>query len=291
MIKLSVKESGFQGCFYDTGTESKAALIVMTGSDGRLAYAQKIAKQFADNGVPSLALAYFHTSETSKDLVEIPVEIIERSVSWLRDRGFQKVAVYGVSKGAEYALLSASLLKQVNAVIAVSASCCIFEGLHHMRPAAKSSWSWRGEALPYIPFGNYTPQQLISSLRKNKEIRFVDEYDRLLDTEMNESNTIKVENINGPILLISAHEDVMWPSERMANLIVNRLKNNGFQFACRHEVYKRASHVLTPNSSPVLKMFRVERMYSKECNASRNSAFALSLDFLHSLSLPKEARR
>lgn len=215
MIKISVKGSGFQGCFYDTGTESKAALIVMTGSDGRLAYARQIAKQFANNGVPSIALAYFHTSETSKGLVEIPVEIMEHSVNWLRGRGFQKFAVYEISKGAEYALLSASLIKQINAVIAVSASCCIFEGLHRMRPAARSSWSWRGEALPYISFGKYTAQQFIKNFRKNNEIRFVDDYDRLLDTEMNESNTIKVENINGPILLISAHEDVMWPSERM----------------------------------------------------------------------------
>lgn len=112
----------------------------------------------------------------------------------------------------------------------------------------------------------------------------MDDYDRLLDTEMNESNTIKVENINGPILLISAHEDVMWPSERMGNLIVNRLKDNDFKFTCHHEVYERASHVLTPNRSPMLKMSRIERMYSKECNDSRNSAFALSLDFLHSVS-------
>ncbi len=285
MIRTSVKKDGFQGCFYEADSKSRLALIAMTGSDGKMAYAKQIAKQFADSGVPSIALAYFHTSETSKNLVEIPVEIMEHSVNWLRGKGFQKVAVYGISKGAEYALLSASLIKQINAVIAVSASCCVFEGIKHMRPAARSSWSWRGEALPYISFGKYTAQQFIKNFRKNNEVRFVDDYDRLLATEMNESNTIKVENINGPILLISAHEDVMWPSERMGNLIVNRLKNNDFKFTYHHEVYERASHVLTPNRSPMLKMSRIERMYSKECNDSRNSAFALSLDFLHSVSL------
>ena len=76
----------------------------------------------------------------------------------------------------------------------------------------------------------------------------------------------------------------MWPSERMGNLIVDRLRNKGFPYSYQHAVFKYASHVLTPNRSPMLKIFRIERMYPKECNASRNSAFALSLDLLHSLS-------
>ena len=288
MTKTSVKENGFHGCFYESGSESNLALIVLTGSDGRLEYASQIAKRFSESGIPSIAIAYFNTSETSKDLSEVPVEIIEHAVSWLRGRGFIKTAIYGISKGAEYALLSASLIKQINAVIAVSASCCVFEGLTaKKRPAAASSWSWRGKALPFISFGNYTPR-FFSNFLKDREIGFIDEYDRLLDTEMNESNTIKVENINGPILLISAHEDVMWPSERMGNLITDRLKSKNFEFPYRHEVYQYASHVLCPIYSPVSKIFRMERKYRKKCDISRNEAFKLSLDLLHKVSISFE---
>jgi dienelactone hydrolase len=263
--------------------ESELALIVLTGSDGMFTAARKIAKQFADNGISSIAVAYFNTSETSKDLVEIPVEIIEHSADWLRGRGFKKVAVYGISKGAEYALLAASYISQLNAVIAVSPSCCVFEGLtKNKRPAAKSSWSWKGIPIPYISFGGYIPH-FLGILRKNKEIRFVDEYNSLLDTEMNESNTIKVENISGPILLLSAHEDVMWPSERMGNLIVNRLRDKRVKFQYRHEVYPYASHLLCPISTPWSRIFKMERSYRKECNTARDNAFKLSLDFLHSI--------
>lgn len=247
------------------------------------AAARTIARQFADNGVSSIAVAYFNTSETSKDLAEIPVEIIEHSADWLRGRGFKKVAVYGISKGAEYALLAASYISQLNAVIAVSPSCCVFEGLtKNKRPAAKSSWSWKGNPVPYISFGEYIPR-FLSIFRKNKEIRFVDEYNSLLDTEMNESNMIKVENISGPILLLSAHEDAMWPSERMGNLIVNRLRDKKVKFQYHHEVYQCASHFLCPIYTPLSRIFKTERSYRKECNTSRENAFKLSLVFLQSI--------
>ena len=94
--------------------------------------------------------------------------------------------------------------------------------------------------------------QFLKNFLINREIRFVEMYDQLLNTELNEANTIQAENINGPILLLSAHEDVMWPSERMGDLIIDRLKSKGFPHSYQHEVFKYASHVLTPNSSPVL---------------------------------------
>ena len=284
MLKTSMQNDGFQGCFYETGSPSETALIVLTGSEGKLAYAQAIATRFAKRGIPSIAVAYFKTAETLKDLAEIPVEIIEHTIGWLKNRGFEKIAIYGFSTGAEYALLAASLLQQINAVIAISPSCCIFEGLTaKKRPAAKSSWSWQGKALPYVPFGSDIPHYM-SSLLKYGEIRFVGDYNRLLDTKTNAANMIAVERIHGPLLLISAHDDAMWPSERMGNLIINRLKNNNFPFPYRHEVYHYASHMLCPIHSPANKIFKMERKYPRECDEARAHAFELAVDLLNSLS-------
>ena len=44
----------------------------------------------------------------------------------------------------------------------------------------------------------------------------------------------KVENINGPIILISGKNDQIWPSEKMCNQIVDRLKKNNFKHDFKH---------------------------------------------------------
>lgn len=283
MIDTSVKNDGFHGCFFDTKLEIRLAMIVLSGSDGMFSVAKKIAKRYMDNGIPSLAVAYYNTPQTPKNLAEIPVEFVENAVRWLRGRGYVKIAVYGISKGAEYALLSASLIENINAVVAVSPSCCVFQGLTaNRRPAEKSSWSWRGNSQPYVSFGTYIPH-FFSNLLTNREIRFFDEYNKLLDTELNEENTIKVENIKGSILLLSAHDDTMWPSERMGKLIEERLTQKGFPHFFRHQVYEYASHALCPISSPLYKGIRMERKYPKECAQSRENALNLSLDFLDSV--------
>src|SRR5690606_16515467 len=45
---------------------------------------------------------------------------------------------------------------------------------------------------------------------------------------------IAVENINGPILLLSATQDEFWPSMEMSEAIVERLRDKAFPFAVEH---------------------------------------------------------
>lgn len=43
-----------------------------------------------------------------------------------------------------------------------------------------------------------------------------------------------MENINGPVLLLSANKDEMWPSKEMSNEIMIRLKSKSFQHLYQH---------------------------------------------------------
>ena len=45
---------------------------------------------------------------------------------------------------------------------------------------------------------------------------------------------IKVENISGPVLLISGTEDEQWPSMEMSEIIMERLTANNFAFPSQH---------------------------------------------------------
>ena len=58
---------------------------------------------------------------------------------------------------------------------------------------------------------------------------------------------IKVENINGPILLFSGVEDEVWPSSIMSDMIENRIKMNNFDFDFENIKYENAGHLISSN--------------------------------------------
>lgn len=263
-------------------SEKQIAIIVVSGSDGGITWAGKIAKLFASNGIPSLALAYWKTKNTSKILSLIEIEIINSAVIWLKQSGYSKVGIYGVSKGAELALVSASLISQLEFVIAVSPACCVFEGIEKRSYSGTSSWTWQGKPMPFISFDGIRINSIKNAL-KNGEYGFNQQYLEVLANKKDESNTIKAENINGPILLLSAKEDAQWPAEKMGCMIYNRLKEKQFAFPFRHEAYAPASHILCPVSPLSRFAYRQERRFPKECARSRKEVFELSLEWLRGL--------
>ena len=58
---------------------------------------------------------------------------------------------------------------------------------------------------------------------------------------------IKVENINGPILLFSGKDDKVWPSSFMADMIEERIKENSFQHSFENIQYINAGHLISSN--------------------------------------------
>ena len=268
----------FQGIFYPSKTSDKA-MIVVSGSDGGIKWANKIASVYSEHGIPSLAIAYWKTKYTPKALALIPIEIIQHAVLWLMKNGYSKVGIYGISKGAELALTSGSLIPQIEFVIAVSPSCCVFEGIAKPAYSNTSSWTWGGKPLPYASFHNISVS-IIKNILKNYEFGFVKQYIDVLETNKNEENTIKVENINGPILLLSAKEDAQWPSVKMGKMICDRLNDKEFEFPFHHEIFYPASHILCPVKTKMRFVYRIERRHKKECEMARKQALKMSLDWL-----------
>lgn len=273
-----VLDKGFQGVFYPSKTNGKA-MIVVSGSDGGIKWASEIATVYSAYGISTLAIAYWKTKYTSKSLALIPIEIIQHAVLWLKKNGYSKVGIYGFSKGAELALISGSLIPQIEFVIAVSPSCCVFEGIVKPAYSGTSSWTWGGQPLPYASFHNI-PVSAIKDIFKNHEFGFVKQYIEVLETKKNEENTIKVENINGPILLLSAKEDAQWPSAEMGQMICDRLNKKEFAFPFHHEVFYPASHILCPVKTKMGLAYRMERQHKTECEMSKKQALKLSLDWL-----------
>jgi hypothetical protein len=66
----------------------------------------------------------------------------------------------------------------------------------------------------------------------------------LVQKNLPEECMIKVEKINGPVLLISGAQDMVWPAAKMSLRIEERLRKNGFKHEFNNVIFKDGGHDL-----------------------------------------------
>ena len=57
--------------------------------------------------------------------------------------------------------------------------------------------------------------------------------------------TIRVENIQGPVLVVSGEDDQLWPSSLLADRVIARLAQHQHPYPYQHLKYQGAGHFLT----------------------------------------------
>jgi dienelactone hydrolase len=202
----------------------------------------------ASRGYAAFNLAYFAEPGLPRGLVNIPLEYFEHAIRWTRAQpwlhdGF--LAAWGPSRGGELALLLGATFPDINAVSAWVPSGVMFWpiGLAEQgdtRPPA--SWTWHGKPLPYLQENNGSVEALPPQ-QPGQPTAYTPIYLRhLRDERAVERATIPVENIRGPILLVSGTDDQMWPSSVLADIAMRRLQSNGFKFPFQHLKYQGAGH-------------------------------------------------
>lgn len=240
------------------------ALICFSGSDGGIELAKQLADVFQAKGLTTLALAYVLEEGLPGQFSGVPIDFLEAAAKRLHDMGYQKVGLWGISKGAELALVAGSLLPGlVNAVVAVDPMNTVCQGFVKDKGISfvpGSSWSFHGKDLPYSAYGT-EKFPLGSILRKSLKIMDVTMYDLYLPLveNPNPEAVIKAENITGPILLISSKMDNMWPSELAAKHIMKRLQDCSFPYAYKHLSYDYGGHMFVPMDMKQLKLFKGDR--------------------------------
>ncbi|MEQ9412440.1 MAG: acyl-CoA thioester hydrolase/BAAT C-terminal domain-containing protein [Cyclobacteriaceae bacterium] len=213
--------------------DNQPLLVGLGGSEGGNAWTSDRWKakrdEFIDKGYAFLAVGYFGAKDTPEVLDRISIDALYKAiidVSTNPKIDGNRIALIGGSKGAELALLLASYYPDITGVIALVPSYCSFPAL--TLTASTSSWTYKGEEVPYVPMPwAAVPSAIKQDLRSAFSIM-------LEDKEEVEKALIKVENINGPILLLSAKNDEMWPSTEMSNEVVARLQQKGFEYPYQH---------------------------------------------------------
>lgn len=229
--------------FPPSGQLKKVAILFLGGSEGGMPTSS--VDSYTSRGYPCLKVAYFGTEHTPAHLEMIPLEYFEEVIRQFRlhpEVGNSKIVVKGGSKGGELALLLASCYRQIEGVIARVPGSVVFQGIGGSLKT--SSWSYKGQPLPFVPY--YKPFDYSKIV--NNQWRPLYELS-MTQTEAVEKATIKVENINGPVLLLTGKEDKMWPSSEMGDMIIKRLKDHTFPHWYTHCAYEHAGHSFDERST------------------------------------------
>lgn len=216
----------------------------------------------------------------------VPIDFLEAAAKRLHDMGYQKVGLWGISKGAELALTAGSLLPElVNAVVAVAPMSTVCQGFVKSKEIAflkGSSWSLHGKEIPYTPYGmeKFPMGHVLRQSLRAREMTMYDLYLPMVEHPAPEA-VIQVEKTTGPILLISSKMDAMWPSELAAHKITERLQERGFPYFYQHLSYDYGSHLFVPMEMPSAKFFKGERGKNKEGGRkARMDSLTKTLEFV-----------
>ncbi len=213
--------------------KNQPLIVGLGGSEGGNAWDsdrwKKTRDQFINNGYAFLALGYFGAKGTPEQLDRISIDAVHKAIIEASKNSkidSTRIAIIGGSKGAELALLLASYYKDINCVVAIVPGYAAFPALTF--GASTSSWTYKNEEVPFVPMPwKAVPSAIKNDLRRAFEIM-------LEDKEAVEKALIKIENINCPILFVSARKDEMWPSTEMSEHMMMRLKVHNFSHPYEH---------------------------------------------------------
>lgn len=287
-VTYHVKSDGFHGELFcpERDAYPGKALICFSGSDGNFKWSQRLAQIFQAHGQTVLALAYVMEEGLPRAFYHIPIDPLEAAARRLHAMGYEKVGLWGISKGAELALTAGSLLPGlVNAVVAVAPMNTVCQGFTMKKGISLvpgSTWTFHGQEVPYTLFGldKFPLGKVVWRSIKAREVTMYDLYIPLVN-DPDPAAVIRAEDITGPVLLISSRMDTMWPSTEAAERIMERLREKNFPYPYQHLNYDHGGHLFVPMELPLAKFFKGDRGRNKEpSRKARMDSLTKTLEFV-----------
>ena len=264
--------------------EPRPAIILLGGSEGGDSGSRSLAPLYAAEGYVVLGLPYYSPAwggqaqfpDLPSAFADIRVDYLEEAVVEIRKRDdveADKVLLVGVSKGAEFALLAGALIPDESAgggfcgIVADVPSDVVWEGWGAGTEAGQvSSFSWRGESLPFIPY-----QDIGRALDSSDSYTMTDAHvnGRLSNPDRVEDARIPVERIDETVLLIGGMQDQVWNSGEMARSIVKTRNAAGLETEAY--IYNEGGHGV--GGSPLVRTSRANL-------SARLENFPATIEFL-----------
>ncbi|MDX6365584.1 MAG: uncharacterized protein QOK30_660 [Nocardioidaceae bacterium] len=203
-------------------------VLALLGSSGRMDVER--ARFFASHGAHGMALRWFGGVDQAPGICEIPLEVFVRALDRLSEEPVDTLAVVGLSKGAEAALLLACVDRRVGLTVAISPPSVVWAnvgpGPDGQVTPYRSSWTWRGEPLPFVPYDDdWEPPETAGP------VAYSTLYRRSLarDAAVAEAAAIPIEEAEGDLVLVAGRGDRLWPSAESAQALAERRVKGGKQ--------------------------------------------------------------
>ncbi|WNI21940.1 acyl-CoA thioester hydrolase/BAAT C-terminal domain-containing protein [Streptomyces sp. ITFR-16] len=204
-----------------------SGVLVLSGSSGRIE--RDRCRLLARQGLTALSVQWFGGPGQPPGICEVPLETLVSATEWLRAHGARRLGVLGLSKGAEAALHLSVLRPDIDAVVALSPTWVTWANVGPGRDGRalplRSSWTWKGEPLPFVPYDDdWTPAEPESA-----PVSVLGWYEQSLRTHADRvpAAAIAVERSAAALVLVAGGDDLMWPSLRFAEELAARRRAAG----------------------------------------------------------------
>lgn len=242
------KATAFTGTICTPQTAGKhPAILLLGGSEGG-DMMSRAAPGFAAKGYVAASVAYFGLPGLPRTLEDIPVETVGKALDDIAKRGDvdpSRIAIMGISKGGEFALLAASTYAQIHAVVAAVPSPFAWQGIAQGPSAPESSWTIGGKAVPYVAYSSTMGQIFMTAFTQHKALDLRPGY----AASMQENKAqiapamFKLENIRGPVMMLGADEDQIWDSDAQSQIGMLYLAQHHHPYADVFLHYAGAGHI------------------------------------------------
>lgn len=248
VTRQDVREEGLVGTLYlPAGPGPHPAVMILNGSGGGIN--EPRAALYASRGYAAFALAYFKAPGMSDYISNTPLEYFQTGLRWLRKKVQPKhdfVAISGQSRGGELVLLlGATFPKEVSAVVAYVPGAVVHSGQNACDPKIGRegpTWLLGGKPLPHVWENNRTAtwapfDEGPSPHRHEKAILTA-----LQDPDAVARARIRVEDIEGPVMLLSATDDGSWPSSLYSKMVQDKLADVKHPYPVQWLDYENGGH-------------------------------------------------
>ncbi|WP_424625507.1 acyl-CoA thioester hydrolase/BAAT C-terminal domain-containing protein [Achromobacter marplatensis] len=250
VTRHEVREEGLVGTLYlPAGSKpgSHPAVMILNGSGGGIN--EPRAALYASRGYAAFALAYFKAPGLSDYISNTPLEYFQTGLRWLRKKVQPKhdfVAISGQSRGGELVLLlGATFPKEVSAVVAYVPGAVVHSGQNACDPKIGRegpTWLLGGKPIPHVWENNRTAtwapfDEGPSPHRHEKAILTA-----LQDPDAVARARIRVEDIEGPVILLSATDDGSWPSSLYSKMVQDKLAEVKHPYPVEWLDYENGGH-------------------------------------------------
>jgi len=202
----------------------RTGVLVLSGSSARVEVDR--VRLLAAHGAAALSIRWFGDFGQPPGICEVPLDTFTPALDRLASLS-EQLAVMGISKGAEAALLLAARDPRIRSVAAFSPSAVVWAnvgpGLDGAVRPCRSSWTADGQPLPFVAYDDtWHPTDATAPSYRGL-------YERSLVTfdDQVAAATIPVENIEGDVLVTGGGDDQVWPSDTFAARIAQRRATHG----------------------------------------------------------------